>query len=107
MTAFLSRRGVTLRDIYEQPEREHELFVLCEGLVDHDQLLQTWRYRHLMLVYRIIGSGTPSLKGKPSELLAHGMKQRFFPKLWEVRDEVFEQWTASMLAKGRDTGYHG
>jgi tryptophan 2,3-dioxygenase len=103
----LERRGVTLRDIYEEPEAQHELFSLAEGLVDYDQLLQAWRHRHLMLVYRIIGVGTPSLKGKPSDLLAHGMKQRFFPKLWEVRDELFADWTERMLASGSDTGYHG
>ena len=85
----------------------HALFQLCEGLVDYDQLLQTWRYRHLMLVYRIIGTGTPSLKGKHSELLAKGMAQRFFPALWDVRDEVFGEWTAAQAAKGHDPGYHG
>ena len=105
--AFLERRSIALRAIYEEPEARHELFQLCEGLVDYDQLLQIWRYRHLMLVYRIIGAGTPSLKGKPSDLLANGMKQRFFPALWEVRDQVFADWTNSMLAGGKDTGYHG
>jgi tryptophan 2,3-dioxygenase len=104
---FLERRGVTLRDIYENPDEQHELLRLCEGMVDYDQLLQTWRYRHLVLVYRIIGAGTPSLKGKHSDLLAHGMRQRFFPKLWEVRDELFADWTQTMLSKGADTGYHG
>lgn len=105
--AFLTRRGARLRDIYEQPDENHELFVLCEGLVDYDQLLQTWRQRHLMLVYRIIGAGTPSLKGKPSDLLAQGLKTRFFPRLWAVRDELFADWSERMLAKGSDTGYHG
>jgi tryptophan 2,3-dioxygenase len=105
--AFLAAQGVTLRQIYEHPHDHHQLHQLCEGLVDYDQLLQTWRYRHLILVYRIIGTGTPSLKGKPSDLLAHGMKQRFFPKLWDVRDEVFADWTAAQAAKGHDTGYHG
>ena len=105
--AFLETRGVPLREIYEHPHDHHELFRLCEGLVDYDQLLQMWRYRHLVLVYRIIGTGTPSLKGKHSDLLAHGMKQRFFPKLWDVRDEVFAEWTAQQAAKGRDPGYHG
>jgi tryptophan 2,3-dioxygenase len=105
--AVLERRKVTLREIYEDPDGQHELFALAEGLVDYDQLLQGWRHRHLMLVYRIIGAGTPSLKGKPSDLLAHGMKQRFFPKLWEVRDELFADWTERMLTKGPDTGYHG
>jgi tryptophan 2,3-dioxygenase len=104
---FLAAQGVPLRDIYEHPHDHHELHALCEGLVDYDQLLQTWRYRHLILVYRIIGTGTPSLKGKPSDLLAHGLKQRFFPKLWDVRDEVFAEWTAQQKAKGHDPGYHG
>lgn len=106
-SAYLDRKAVTLRTVYEHPHDDHQLFRLCEGLVDYDQNLQIWRQRHLMLVYRIIGAGTPSLKGKPSELLAHGMKQRFFPRLWEARDEVFAEWTAQQTAKGKDTGYHG
>jgi tryptophan 2,3-dioxygenase len=104
---LLERRGVPLRDVYEQHDKNFEMYQLCEGLTDYDQLLQLWRQRHLMLVFRIIGAGTPSLKGKPSELLERGMKQRFFPALWDVRDEVFAEWTRQMLEKGKDTGYHG
>lgn len=107
VAAFLEERGLTLKEIYEHPHDHHLVHQVCEGLVDYDQLLQMWRYRHLMLVYRIIGTGTPSLKGKPSDLLAHGMKQRFFPKLWDVRDEVFAEWTKEMESKGRSPGYHG
>jgi len=106
-TSFLDRARVTLREIYDRPHDHHELHQLCEGMLDYDQLLQTWRYRHLMLVYRIIGIGTPSLKGKHSDLLAHGMKQRFFPKLWDVRDDVFADWTREAEAAGKDPGYHG
>ena len=105
--SFLERDGTTLRQIYDHPHDHHALFQLAEGLVDYDQLLQTWRSRHLMLVYRIIGTGTPSLKGKHSDLLAHGMKTRFFPALWDVRDDVFGDWTAQQAAKGNDPGYHG
>lgn len=91
--ALLERRGKTLRAIYEAEGEHGELFQLCEALLTFDQLLQQWRQRHLLLVYRIIGAGTPSLKGKPSELLERGMKQRFFPALWDVRDELFAEWT--------------
>jgi len=105
--SFLERSGITLRQIYDDPHKHHQLFQICEGLVDYDQLLQIWRQRHLMLVYRIIGTGTPSLKGKHSDLLAHGMKTRFFPALWDVRDEVFGDWSAGQAAKGHETGYHG
>ena len=105
--AFLEREKVSLREIYNEPHQRHQLFQLCEGLLDYDQLLQAWRQRHLMLVYRIIGTGTPSLKGKHSDLLSHGMKTRFFPALWDVRDELFGDWTAAQAAKGNDPGYHG
>ena len=104
---FRAGRGVTLRQVYESHEQNYEIFRLCEALTDYDQLLQLWRQRHLMLVYRIIGTGTPSLKGKHSDLLSHGMKQRFFSKLWDIRDEVFGEWTAAQAAKGNDPGYHG
>jgi tryptophan 2,3-dioxygenase len=105
--AFLEREGVTLRDLYEHPHDHHAIFQLAEGLTDYDQLLQTWRARHLMLVYRIIGTGTPSLKGKHSELLAHGMKTRFFPALWDVRDDLFAEWSRTQEAAGKEPGYHG
>jgi tryptophan 2,3-dioxygenase len=107
VAAYLERKKLTLRQIYEHPHDHHQVFQMLEGLVEYDQLLQMWRYRHLVLVYRIIGTGTPSLKGKHSDLLAHGMKTRFFPALWDVRDEVFADWTAAQAAKGHDPGYHG
>lgn len=104
--ALLKRKKLSLRAIYEDHEKHAELFRLCEALTSFDQSLQVWRHRHLMMVYRIIGAGTPSLKGKPSELLERGMKQRFFPELWDVRDEVFATWTKTMLDAGKEPGYH-
>jgi len=103
---FLSARKLTLRRIYEFPNEEPEGFNVAEALLDFDQNLQSWRQRHLTLVYRQIGTGTPSLKGKPSDLLADGMKHRFFPKLWDVRDELFAEWTRTHPT-GADKGYHG
>ena len=103
---LLDRRGVTLRMIHEKPDEQAELFSLAEALIDFDQSLQLWRERHLKLVFRQIGAGTPSLKGKPSELLAEGMRHRFFPKLWEVRDELFAEW-AAQNPSGAQYGYHG
>jgi tryptophan 2,3-dioxygenase len=104
--ALLQRKQVTLRAVYEAPDRQLELFMLCEALLDVDQSLQLWRQRHLVLVYRQIGAGTPSLKGKASELLAEGLKHRFFPKLWAVRDELFAEWTKTH-PYGADKSYHG
>ena len=103
---LLERRHKTLREIHERPEANMDLFTLAEGLIDFDEALQLWRHHHLLLVYRIIGEGTPSLKGKHSEILTTGMRERFFPELWKVREEVFEEWTREMQKKGGDHGYH-
>jgi tryptophan 2,3-dioxygenase len=103
---LLAARGLALRALYEQPTAWPELYEVAEALLEYDQRLQLWRHRHLLLVCRQIGAGTPSLKGKPSELLAEGMKHRFFPQLWAVRDELFAEWT-SAHPHGADRGYHG
>jgi hypothetical protein len=34
------------------------------------------------------------------------MKHRFFPKLWDVRDELFAEWTKTH-PYGAERGYHG
>jgi tryptophan 2,3-dioxygenase len=94
-SALLARRDITVRSVYERPDDHPDLHQLAEALVDYDQHLQHWRQRHLLLVYRIIGAGTPSLKGKHSELLEKGARQRFFPELWQVRDELFVEWNAA------------
>ncbi len=92
---LLERSRVTLSDIYREPRAFPALFAIAEGLLEFDLRLQEWRNRHILLVYRTIGLGTPSLKGKHSELLEKGLRTQFFPALWEVRDEVYAQWTAA------------
>lgn len=104
--ALLAARPITLRAIYEQPDQQREMFLVAEALLDYDQSLQAWRQRHLLMVYRQIGTHTVSLKGKTSDLLAEGMKHRFFPALWDVRDELFAEWTKAHPS-GAEYGYHG
>ncbi len=104
--AALEGKKLTLRAIYEQPDDHGEAFMLAEAMLDIDQALQLWRERHLKMVYRQIGAGTPSLKGKPTEMLAESMRHRFFPKLWDVRDELFAEWAKAHPA-GAEYGYHG
>lgn len=91
---LLAKRALQLIELYREPSRYADVFQVAEGLIDFDLRLQEWRNRHILLVYRTIGVGTPSLKGKHSELLERGLRQQFFPKLWEVRDELFGEWSA-------------
>jgi tryptophan 2,3-dioxygenase len=93
-TRLLERHAVTLIDLYRNPRLHADLYAVAEGLIEFDLRLQEWRNRHVLLVYRTIGVGTPSLKGKHSELLERGLRTQFFPALWDVRDQIFAEWTA-------------
>jgi tryptophan 2,3-dioxygenase len=58
---------------------------VCEALVDIDEGIQEWRYRHVKMVERIIGarSGTGGSAG--AEYLRSTLFRPAFPDLWEVR----------------------
>jgi tryptophan 2,3-dioxygenase len=62
-----------------------DLAQLCERLVDLDEGLQEWRYRHVKMVERTIGtkSGTGGSAG--AEYLRRTLFRPLFPDLWAIR----------------------
>lgn len=96
-TRLLSRRSLELEAIYREPSRDRGAFALAEALLEIDEGFQSFRYHHWILVKRILGEGTPSLKGKPTELLERSMKTQFFPKLWQVRETLFADFVPGEL----------
>lgn len=60
---------------------------ICERLVDMDEGLQEWRYRHVKMVERTIGfkAGTGGSTG--AQYLVATLKP-FFPDLWAVRSQL-------------------
>ena len=58
---------------------------LCERLVDLDEGLQEWRYRHVKMVQRTIGTlaGTGGSSG--AKYLSTTLMQPLFPDLWAIR----------------------
>ena len=60
----------------------------CERLVDLDEGLQEWRYRHVKMVERTIGykSGTGGSSG--AAYLRSTLHRPFFPDLWAIRSEL-------------------
>ncbi len=58
---------------------------LCELLVDLDEGLQEWRYRHVKMVERTIGT-KPGTGGSPGAAYLHTTLGRpIFPDLWAIR----------------------
>ena len=61
---------------------------VCELLVDLDEGIQEWRYRHVKMVERTIGSlqGTGGSAG--AAYLRNTLFRSLFPDLWEIRSKL-------------------
>jgi tryptophan 2,3-dioxygenase len=71
-----------LVEIYRNDTKNAEL---CERLVDLDEGMQEWRYRHVKMVERTIGTkhGTGGSTG--AAYLKTTLAQPIFPDLWAIR----------------------
>ena len=90
------------RDVTRLPEPSHEMqqvlitvyrtnpavASLCERLVDLDEGIMEWRYRHVKMVQRTIGTkaGTGGTAG--AEYLETTLNKPAFPDLWAIRAEL-------------------
>ena len=76
-------QGVLLKVYREDPETSQ----LCERLVDLDEGIQEWRYRHVKMVERTIGSRIGTGGSPGVQYLASTLFKPAFPNLWEVRNQ--------------------
>ena len=88
--------GLSLADVYQRAREYEDLYELAETLIELDERASTWRLRHIRVVERIIGGEVVGTQGTPVELLAGLTHRKFFPELWDVRNELTE------LAKQND-----
>jgi tryptophan 2,3-dioxygenase len=58
---------------------------VCERLVDLDEGLQEWRYRHVKMVQRTIGMKTGTGGSAGVEYLKNTLFDPLFPDLWAIR----------------------
>ena len=58
---------------------------LCETLTDLDEGLQEWRYRHVMMVRRTIGTKMGTGGSDGAAYLATTLFRPAFPDLWAIR----------------------
>jgi tryptophan 2,3-dioxygenase len=61
---------------------------VCERLVDLDEGLQEWRYRHVKMVERTIGTKKGTGGSSGAEYLRSTLFQPLFPDLWAIRTHL-------------------
>lgn len=74
-----------LIEIYRRDAKNAEL---CERLVDLDEGLQEWRYRHVKMVERTIGSKTGTGGSSGAAYLRETVGDPIFPDLWAIRSQL-------------------
>ncbi|MFQ5577360.1 MAG: tryptophan 2,3-dioxygenase [Anaerolineae bacterium] len=73
-----------LVDIYR---RRPAIGQLCERLVDLDEGIQEWRYRHVKMVERTIGAKPGTGGSAGAQYLMTTLFKPAFPDLWAIRTE--------------------
>jgi tryptophan 2,3-dioxygenase len=75
----------TLIEVYRRDPKHVEM---CERLVDLDEGLQEWRYRHVKMVQRTIGAKIGTGGSSGAEYLVKTLMTPIFPDLWEIRSRL-------------------
>ena len=75
-------------EVYRDAGRWFDLYELAEELVDLEDAFQTWRFRHLSTVERIIGGRVGTGGSAGVAYLRTALEKRFFPELWSVRGKL-------------------
>jgi tryptophan 2,3-dioxygenase len=74
-----------LIEIYRNDSKNAEL---CERLVDLDEGIQEWRYRHVKMVQRTIGTKPGTGGSGGAAYLVRTLSLPIFPDLWEIRSRL-------------------
>src|SRR5690606_26190620 len=98
LLALIARRGVDIPAIQRVPRTHEVLCRLSERLLDLDGRVMLWRTMHLRLVERVIGGKVIGTQGTPVEVLGRRLEVRYFPELWEVRNQLTQEAGLTGLA---------
>ena len=76
------------KEVYLNVNKYWDLYQLGEKLVDIEDWLQQWRFRHMKTVERIIGFKVGTGGSSGVSYLKKVLDHRFFPELWDLRTNL-------------------
>ena len=78
-------RAQAILSLYRDERSNRDWIDVCERLTEFDELVVSWRLRHIQLVERVIGARMGTGGSAGSSYLKHTLDKKFFPELWEAR----------------------
>jgi aminocarboxymuconate-semialdehyde decarboxylase len=83
-------RAQAILSLYRDERSNRDWIDVCERLTEFDELVVSWRLRHIQLVERVIGARMGTGGSAGSSYLKHTLEKKFFPELWEARTLLSE-----------------
>ncbi len=83
-------RARAVHELYKDENHHRDWIDVCERLTEFDELIVSWRLRHIQLVERIIGTRMGTGGSAGASYLKLTLDKKFFPELWEARTLLTE-----------------
>ncbi|MFL6374016.1 MAG: tryptophan 2,3-dioxygenase [Pyrinomonadaceae bacterium] len=81
-------RVASIVDILTQPEKNGNLFIMQDLLIEHDENIALWRSHHVLMVERMLGMKRGTGGSEGVGYLATTLNKKFFPELWQARTHL-------------------
>jgi aminocarboxymuconate-semialdehyde decarboxylase len=78
-------RAKAIHALYRDERNHRDWIDVCERLTEFDELVVSWRLRHIQMVERTIGIRTGTGGSSGSSYLKLTLEKKFFPEMWEAR----------------------
>jgi tryptophan 2,3-dioxygenase len=79
------KRTQAVLEILTHFEQHYEEFQLAETLLEHDEYFSLWRFHHVKMVERMVGTKRGTGGSEGVGYLRTTLDKKFFPELWEAR----------------------
>jgi tryptophan 2,3-dioxygenase len=83
--ALYGRRVRAMLEVVTHFETRFEEYQLSESLIAHDEFFSLWRYHHIKMVERMLGTKKGTGGSEGVGYLKTTLDKKFFPELWEAR----------------------
>jgi tryptophan 2,3-dioxygenase len=88
---WFQARAQAILALYRDERGHRDWIDVCERLTEFDELLVSWRLRHIQMVERTIGMRMGTGGSSGASYLKGTLDKKFFPELWEARSLMNEE----------------
>jgi len=83
-------RAQAILAVYRDERGNRHWIDVCERLTEFDELIVSWRLRHIQMIERTIGVRLGTGGSSGASYLKMTLDKKFFPELWEARTMLTE-----------------